>query len=50
MAVSASSRRVEEAFELFQLERRGDRVSKATLDFYPGPTTTASRLRRTAAV
>jgi hypothetical protein len=34
MAIRAKSRRVEDAFELFQLEKRGDRVSPATLEFY----------------
>ena len=34
MAIRAKSRRVEDAYELFQLEKRGDRVSQQTLDFY----------------
>src|SRR5205085_3166234 len=34
MAVRARSRRVEDAFELFQLGKRGDRASQKTLDFY----------------
>ncbi|HEY4025479.1 MAG TPA: tyrosine-type recombinase/integrase [Candidatus Dormibacteraeota bacterium] len=34
MAVRTRSRRVQDAFELFQLEKRGDRASRATLDFY----------------
>lgn len=34
MAIRKKSRRVEDAFELFQLEKRGDRVSQQTLDFY----------------
>src|SRR6266516_773531 len=34
MAVEARSRGLEDAFERFQLEKRGDRLSKATLDFY----------------
>src|SRR5260370_16791962 len=34
MAIRAKSRRVEDAFELIQLEKRGDRASQKTLDFY----------------
>src|ERR1041385_6099381 len=34
MAIRAKSRRVEDAYELFKLEKRGDRVSGNTLDFY----------------
>jgi hypothetical protein len=34
MAIRAKSRRVEDAYELFQLEKRGDRVSQQTLEFY----------------
>ena len=34
MAIRAKSRRVEDAYELSQLEKRGDRVSQQTLDFY----------------
>ncbi len=34
IAIRAKSPRVEDAFELFQLEKRGDRASQMTLDFY----------------
>ncbi len=34
MAVRTRTRRLDDAFELFQLEKRGDRMSPATLDFY----------------
>ncbi len=34
MAIRAKSRRIEDAFELFHLEKRGDRASQKTLDFY----------------
>jgi len=34
MAIRTKSRRVEDAFDLFKLEKRGDRASQQTLDFY----------------